>query len=349
MGIQFELIDIDTDTEWNDFVKSHPSGKIYHHTFWGRVLYQSFGYQPFYFMIADPSSHQILGIFPSMIQKSLFRKDRIISLPLTGYCPCLIQKEHFNNCIEYLHRFQNHKSAIELKCDRQMTELDEQYSETCHYINHTIKLNVDKETFYRSILNKSCRRKIKKATEKEMQFKLADSMDGVHAFYSLFASSRKKKGLPILPFAFFENMWKILSPEKMMMVPVIEYQGKIIAADILLNYKDTLYSEYSASDTRYFPYGVNQKMLWELVCFGLREKKNFIDLGRSRLSNTSLIEFKKKWNTRADYLYYYYHPDQSREKIRHSRSLYNFALWIHKRFPVKLLEFEGKFIYRYFG
>ena len=107
-------------------------------------------------------------------------------------------------------------------------------------------------------------------------------------------------------------MWSILKPDNFLVVPLIEYEGKVIAAATVLRFKDTHYLEYSASDPHYRQLCANQMLIWEVIKMAHGEGAKYFDFGRSSLRNRSLIDFKERWGAKKHQLQYYYYPEAKR-------------------------------------
>jgi lipid II:glycine glycyltransferase (peptidoglycan interpeptide bridge formation enzyme) len=223
-------------------------------------------------------------------------------------------------------------------------------SEQSLFATHVLSLDDDLDELFKSFHNSSVRRRIRKAEKNNLRFRISENEQDLKAFYKLEVNVRKKHGLPPQPYSFFINMWRYLKPKNLMFLPLVEYNNKVIAASIMLKYKDTFYYEYSASDYNYLNPGPNQKLIWEIIKIAHKQGAKKFDFGRSSLTNKSLIEFKKRWGTREQLLHYYYFPNVNKIYADNSdKILHRLISFVNRHLPLPLLKLEGKLIYNHLG
>ena len=175
---------------------------------------------------------------------------------------------------------------------------------------------------------------------------MAESERDVQVFYDLHTAVRKKHGLPPHPYAFFRNMWTILYPKGLLLVPLLEYEGEVIAGAFTLRYRDMYHFEYSASRERHLNISPNQLLIWEIIKIACSEGATCLDFGRSSMLNHSLIEFKERWGAKRQALPYFYYPKENRfgnESSIARRMLTS----VNRLLPKPLLQLEGRLIYRH--
>lgn len=351
MTTNIKIIEPTINNDWDEFVENHPLGSIYHHSTWNHILYKTFNYKPVNLLISDNHTNKTVGVMPMMqIHNPITGNKKIVSLPLTTYCDQLIPEQSLKEIIEYLINQYPDNKLIELKFLSNVIDKQDNFEFQDNYVNHIIDLD-DKsaQDFFNNKFNKSFKRKVKKAEINGLIYEKAKSVSELKDFYRLLKSVRKRHGLPPIPFGFFKNMWNMLEPKGMMFVPVIKFQGKIIAADIILKYKNIYYSEYSASDSDYFKLGPNQFLIWKLIQDAYSNNIRKIDLGRANKSNKSLIQFKEKLGSKAYSLNYYFYPKQPKSNIRNWIGVLSRFNWVHYTLPQFILELETRFIYKVFG
>ena len=349
MSLKVSLIDPQTDQRWDRFVERHPGGSIYHHSAWSRAISDTYGFQPFHVVLDEPRSGEIEGILPLMYVQSRLTGNRLVSLPLTAYCDCLIPETELDNAIRFVAAGLPAVDYVELKFLEELDGTAGVKGEPL-YATHILELEPDLDETFKRLHGNCVRRKIRKASKSEFNFRIGESEADLEAFFRLETGVRKNHGLPPQPYSFFANIWKHLKPRDMMFLPVLEYQGEIVAAVLMLRFKDTYYYEYSASDSRFWPLGANQLIIWEIVKMAHSEGVRRFDFGRSSLTNESLLTFKRRWGARQHDLSYYYYPtarkNGSRESDSLARRLMNFT---NRRLPHRLLQLEGRLLYPHLG
>ena len=344
MSIQLKVINPESDERWDKFVLNHPLGSIYHQSAWGKVLQSTYNHVSFYVALERTGTGQLEGIVPFLLIKSWLTGKRLVSLPFTSYCNLLAPSSELKHILHFALEHHPDIDYLELKflenVENECTILKEQFS----YLTHILDLDASLEQLLKSFHNTSVRQRIKRAERNNLELKIADKEEDLWKFYELEIAVRRKHGLPPQPYKFFSNMWKILKPQKSLFVPMIKHKGRIIAAAIVLRFKDTAYIEYSASDQNFLKLCPNQKLIWEIIKIAHTEGARFLDFGRSSLTNKSLIDFKERWSARRRRLMYYYFP---RAKIFNTESGWGPKILCacNRLLPLSLLKMEGKLLY----
>jgi len=348
MSLDIKVIGSEDDAKWDDFVSSHPDGSIYHHSAWRRVLQTTYGYQPLYLALAQTTSGEFRGVYPFMLVKSRFTGDRLVSLPFTSFCPPLLPQSALADVVRFNLKRNPEVQYLELKSRDAFPEVPDFLVQRCTHVTHTLDLSAGETGLYQSFHATSIRQRIRKAEKNGFKLRLAKGVEDLKHFYRLHIDIRKKHGLPPHPFKFFCNMWNELAPRNLLFVPLLEYQGKVVAGAFTLKFKDTFTYEYSATDQEYNHLSANQMLIWQVIRIGCSEGAIYFDFGRSSLDNQSLIEFKERWGAKRYALSYYYYPEMNKVGVEGSlgRRILNRA---NRLMPNALLQIEGELFYRHLG
>jgi lipid II:glycine glycyltransferase (peptidoglycan interpeptide bridge formation enzyme) len=215
-------------------------------------------------------------------------------------------------------------------------------------VTHTLDLSPGPEQLFRKFHLTSIRQMIKRAEKKALKFRLAESEDELKEFFRLHIEVRKRHGLPPHPYAFFANMWRILRPRGMLLVPVVEYEGKVIASAMILRFRDNFIYEYSASDHTRLNLGPNQLLIWEIIKIACKEGAKVLDLGRSSRNHHSLIRFKSRWGAVGKGLTYCFYPKAGRLDTQDGLARKMLGA-INRLLPDRALRLEGELIYGHLG
>lgn len=349
MKSELKIIDPKSDKRWDKFVYKHPKASIYHHSSWGEVIEQTYNYNPFYLAFENVESGNFESIVPFFRIDSKLTGKRLISLPFTSYCNPLINQEQLEDVVRFALRYHSDINHVELrfisKADDVHPSLRNQQST---FVTNILDIKPDLDEMFRSFHNTSVRQRIKRAERNNLTVRMAEKEQDLKEFYRLTTMTRKKHGLPPQPYRFFVNMWNILRPKNLLIVPLVEYQGKIIAAAVILKFKRTYHFEYSASDQKFLKLCPNHKLIWESIKISHRNSAKHFDFGRSSQSNKSLIEFKERWAAKRSPLSYCYFPEASRVNTEsgNGRKLLEF---VNGYLPKMLLQLEGNLLYRHIG
>ena len=242
-------INPETDPRWDECALAHPNATIYHLSAWSKVLRTTFGYKPFCLAITSESnSTRLEGIFPLAIVNRWFKGKRLVSLPLTAYCNPLVAPEQLDELIGYAERHVPNAKRVHLHL-RQTGALNLP-GVTSPFVTHVLRLDEEAALFKR-FHDSSVRQRIKRAQRLGLKVRWGNSEDDLRAFYRLQRATRKRHGLPPHPFRFYDEMRRILMPLQLMDIPVVEREGEVVAAAILLNFNKTYHLEYNAADVRF--------------------------------------------------------------------------------------------------
>jgi lipid II:glycine glycyltransferase (peptidoglycan interpeptide bridge formation enzyme) len=348
MSVRLKVVDPETDKKWDDFVCAQSQGSVYHHSAWTKVLESTYGYHRFCVALENDTTDKFEGIVPFLLVKSRLTGQRLVSLPFTTYCDRLIPQRRLESVIGLASEHHPGIDYVEFKFLRSLDGVSDSFVKQTGYVTHVLSLDGSLEQLFRSFHDTSVRQRIKRAEKYNLTLRMAEEEKDVKKFYELETMVRKKHGLPPQPYAFFANLWFILKPKNFLAVPLIEHKGKVIAAAIVLKFKDTVYFEYSASDQDSLKLCPNQKLIWEVIKMACTEGFKHFDFGRSAVGHRSLIEFKERWGAKRRELLYYYWPKAKRIDTENGPGRRILCL-ANRILPCGLLKLEGRLIHRHLG
>ncbi len=76
-----EIVNPLLNGEWDSLLKSCANATIFHGSAWARVLCETYGYQPTYFLVRE--GNRLLGLLPCMEVRSWLTGYRGVALPFT--------------------------------------------------------------------------------------------------------------------------------------------------------------------------------------------------------------------------------------------------------------------------
>lgn len=348
MVYRLKVINPKEDQRWDDFVLSNPEGCIYHHSAWGNVIESSYRFVPFYVALEQSDTKQLEGIMPFMLIDSNLTGKRLTSLPFTSYCQPLIPKAQLQNAISFVIEHHPDIDYVEIKSLEDTEDILGNLEKRSAHVIHVVPLDEDLEQIFQGFHHTSVRQRIRKAEKMNLKLRMGEGEQDLREFYRLETAVRRKHGLPPAPYTFFQNLWKILKSRNLLILPMVEHEGRLVAAATVLKFKNSFHMEYSASDPRFLNLCPNHKLIWEVIKMAKREGARCFDFGRSSLTNRSLIAFKERWGAKRYSLSYHYFPQARRIETESSlgRKILCFA---NRYLPNSLLEFEGRLIYRHIG
>ena len=167
-------------------------------------------------------------------------------------------------------------------------------------------------------------------------------------FYQLYLKTRKRVSLPPMPYRFIESLWDVFYPTGHLTLLLAEKNEKSIAGIILLKFKDRVSAEFAASDESYKKISPNHYLFWEAIKLSYNEGYKIFDFGRTAPTNSSLMDFKKRWNTKIIDLPQYYYPENMVQDSGGRKSMwYQFISKMCDKAPDPIFKLIGNFSYRH--
>ena len=339
-------LDPRTDPRWDEFVTSHPEGTVYHHSAWTQVLAETYGHTPLYLGLVSEDGRRLTGALPFLFISSVITGRRLVALPYTTYCTPLMPGRRLEEVLRYaLTRFRGAK-YVEVKLLKRSDETggpDHREAES-PFVSQVLSLNHDIEALFRSFHESSVRQRVRRAEKAGLTFRIAESESDLRRFYELFEKLRQGQGLPCCPYRFFANMRRLMAPLNLFEMPVVEFEGRVVAAAVVLKGRFTWHLEYTASDEECLRLGSNQLLIWECIKRAHRMEARTFDFGRTSLGHKSLLEFKDRWHTERHPISHRYYPDDTEHP--NWRDPFGSAfVRLNKKMPLLLLKWEGRLIY----
>ena len=98
-----------------------------------------------------------------------------------------------------------------------------------------------------------------------------------------------KYGLLAQPFLFFQNIWRhfVESQRGFLLLAVLD--DKILAGDLFLQWKDTLYYKFNASIPEDLSHRPNDLLIWEAIQQAKKQGLQFLDFGLSDFDQEGLV------------------------------------------------------------
>ncbi len=346
MNTRIILVDAKNDRRWDEFVDKHPQGTVYHSSAWAQVLESSYGYTPYYLAIVKEDGRELDGIVPMFFIGHRLTGKRLVSLPFTAYCKMLIRETEFESIVDFARKYILKNIFLEFKLFNGNDVKSNIFEKSSNYVIHLLQIDSNLKNTFRKFHITSIRQKIKRAEQSSIAFRLGNSEKDLKEFYRLFIDIRKKHGLPPHPYKFFLNMWTILKPKNLMILPLVEHEGKVLSAGIIIKSKNTYHFEYSASDQDNIKLFPNHKLIWDSIQMAHQEGIQYFDFGRSSITNKSLIDFKERWGADRYELPYFYYPKGYKPGMDESSGL-EIIRRINMMLPDFLLRIEGNILYRF--
>jgi hypothetical protein len=332
--------------DWDALVTGLPNFSFFHSAAWAKVLVETYGYAPNYFVAKG--INEIRSLLPLMEVDSWLTGRRGIALPFTDDCEPLCPdsgsfKTFFQNAIE-LGKMRGWKY---LEC-RGGRKFFERIPASLSFYGHSLDLASDKNQQF-DRLGSSVRRAIRKAEKDGVMVEISESLEAVRIFYLLHCQTRKKHGLPPQPFSFFSNIHKHILAQNSGIVAVASWQKTPIAASVYFHLGDRAIYKYGASDEKFQYLRGSNLAMWEAIKWHLQKGVKKLHLGRTSMANEGLRRFKLGWGASEEIIEYFKYDFRRKNFVTGSDEVFGWRNRIFQSLPGFMSRLTGKVLYRHWA
>lgn len=341
-------VDPRTDPLWQRLVDQHRSS-AFHSPGWMRVLTETYGLEARAYVALDGAGEPGAGI-PFCRIADIMGK-RIVTLPFSDHCDPLVSDGDLWGCL--IDGLLVEHCPIVVRCLHNSLPLaDERFTLVKKAKWHGLDLQPDLDTLWQGLHN-SGRRAIKKAQRDGVVVRIAQRKEALRAFFEMHLGIRKYKyRLLAQPYRFFENIWHHFVEKQSGLLMIAVYQGKIIGGVLFLEWKDTLYYKFNASDPAHLSHRPNDLLIWEGIKYGKAEGYTHLDFGLSDWDQEGLVRYKRKFTTEEKTISFLrYAPDGApTQKEKQVRNLLTQLtdLFTDESVPDSVTAKAGEVLYRFF-
>ena len=344
-------IDPLTDDRWIALLEEHPDASVFHTPGWLGALKRTYGYEPVAFTTARPGQPLGNGMVFCRV-KSWVTGSRLVSLPFSDHCQPLVDgPDSFTSLLAVLHQEtrRGRWKYVELRpLSAPYLTIDDNApltkSEQFHF--HRIDLQPDSAALFGEF-HKSCvQRKIRRAERESLRYESGRSADLLDRFYALLVLTRRRHQLPPQPLVWFQNLLKGLGDR--LTIRMVSKDKQPVASILTLAHRTSLVYKYGCSDEQFHNLGGMPLLFWTAIQEAKEAGFRELDLGRSDLDNSGLVQFKGHLGATCSSLSYYRYPANAETGqvrswgARAARSLFS-------RVPDSVLLPMGKLLYRHLG
>ena len=168
-------------------------------------------------------------------------------------------------------------------------------SEYIPYQNYIVDLSAGADHLWESY-NSFTRNHIRKSEKKGAV--LREIVPGeIGTVIDLIVGLYTRKKIPVLNPDVFASAYRMLTPSGMLRTMVLEVEGKIVATRLSLNYLQTVYDWYAASDPGYAKYYPNEALTWNTIRWGAEQGYKIFDFGGGAVRGEDYgpAKFKEKF------------------------------------------------------
>jgi len=294
-----------TISDWDRrLLQDFPSATIFHTAAWARVLANTYGYTPLYFRAGDPDKPTAL--LPLMEVDSWLTGRRGVSLPFTDECePFCANAELFQALSDTVLTLGRERGWKYWESRGGQPTIPGARASTIFW-GHRIDLQRDQAAIFDN-LDDATRRAVRKAGKSDLTIEFSRELPAVRAFHELLIRTRRRHGVPVQPFAFFQNIQRhVLAPNHGQVI-LARHQGVPVAGAVFLHYGRTALYKFGASDERQQQLRANNRVMWEAIGHYAGGGYASLDFGRTSLGNEGLRRFKLGWGASERQIEYFRH------------------------------------------
>lgn len=218
------------------------------------------------------------------------RGRRVVSTPFSDVCDPLITTEQ--GWREFAHRLRSFDAPVVVRPFAHGHALaDDSFTHRNELVWHGIDLSNGADMVWDGLRSK-VRTAIRRAAKQGLTFRVSTSMDDIVAFHRMHVDLRKSKYRMLAqPLSFFEELHGRFGDD--MAVIVAEEEDDPVAAMVYLAYNGVWYYKFSASYPRH--YRPNGALIIEACREGERRGLRLLDMGRSDIGQSGLVDFKEQF------------------------------------------------------
>jgi len=330
------------DPRWLDWARSQPQANCFHHPAWARLLQGSYGCPVWLAVLMGEGGDILAGVPVAEVSRPLGGRCWV-SLPFSDHCQALGEgAEALLAALTAAGQAQRMRQ-LEFRWDYAgspgLAVRDE-------YLLHRLPIDDVFDRFSRRI-HPMHQRNVRAAQRHGVQIELTHDLDGLRAFYRLHLLTRRRQGVPVQPWHFFERLGRELLAQELGFVLLACYQREVLAGAVFLRWNQTLTYKFGASDPQQLGLRPNDLLFWEAVRWACEHDCRVLDLGRTDVDNPGLQDFKRRWGAEETVLRYSYLRAPGEQRLKHGMQA-ALAKLIRVS-PLWFCRGVGELLYRYAG
>jgi lipid II:glycine glycyltransferase (peptidoglycan interpeptide bridge formation enzyme) len=272
-------------------------------------LISAYGYRPIVLTSTSPGEPLTDGIAFCEVNSWLTGR-RLVSLPFADHAdPLLSDNEALSEFTDWLLRECTRQNwrYVELRPLSRAMQSGGLSTASQSFWLHTIDLEPSVEELF-CALHKDClQRRIRRAERAQLIYERGRSDRLLEDFYRLLIITRRRQRLPPQPRAWFRNLVACMGSK--VEIRLARKDGIPIAAILALYHHRTVVYKYGCSDENFHCLGGVPFLFLRLIEESKMTGAEQLDLGRTALDNTGLLEFKDRLGAARQRFSYLRYPE----------------------------------------
>lgn len=329
---------------WDDFVQRSEHATFFHRVGWKRVIEESLRH-PTYHLLAERED-QLVGVLPLVHVRSRLFGNALIS---SAFCveggPAALDDEACSALTSEAVALADKLDVdyLEFRCPT--AEEHGWRSQSTLYAGFRREIDRDLDEAMRAIPRKQ-RAMIRKAQRNSL---VGVVDENVERFYSVYATSVRNLGTPVLPRSYFASLKAEFGDA--CEITTVLHEGRPVSSVMSFYFRDSVLPYYGGSTEEARDLAANDLMYWEVMQRGHARQCRWFDFGRSK-AGTGAFAFKKNWGFTPQPLTYCFHLRRGRHELPGINPLnprYRLFIWGWQRLPLAISKIIGPKIARLIG
>ena len=299
---RFDRIDPLSEADrWDEIIRHQPQSSIFHSSAWARVLWETYGFRPFFFVVNREIGDASPAILTLAEVKSWITGRRGVSLPFADKCPMLARNEaDFQLLWDWTLRLGQERKwrTVEIR-----GVPDSVPEASLEYYHHKLPL-VTHATELFPAFDPSVRRAIRKAEKSGVAVTIERTEKAIRTYYQLHCLTRRKHGLPPQPLRFFLEIWKHIIAAGFGFIAIARHGERVLAAAVFFEFEKRALYKFGASDPLVDMLRPSNQVMWRGIADLCERGAVELDFGRTSLHNIGLRRYKIGWGCKEDRMRY---------------------------------------------
>lgn len=269
-------------SKWNTFVQKHPQGTVFQ-TYEMYEVYQNTSHnQPIVSAVLEDGC--VLGLLLAVlmwngnpITKLFTARSIIIGGPLVLGDDETVLKLLMRGYRNVLPRCTIYSEIRPIYCmDSLGAFLKEEGFNRKGHFNLTLEVDRDEQSIWEG-MHKERQRNIRHAEKVGLEYKEVEDDRSVDEVVDMIRLTYKRKRVPMADFDLLLQAKRALKEHISFFAAY--YDGRVIAGQIRLCYKDLVYAWFAGSDENYFKQRPNDFLMWNVICWAHNKGYKYFDFG----------------------------------------------------------------------
>ena len=290
--------------EWDEFVHRHPWGLVYHLSGWKKAIEDSFPHIRGRVLVIRGANGEIVAGLPVYEVRSRFLGTRTVSIPFATLCdPLVTSEDQIKALVNHLKDSRETDSQpLRIGAWRAASIVTNGNSpDGIGFSHHFLVLDNSFDKLQQSFSKTAVRQMVARAQRRGVAVEACGVEDGLETFYNLYYGTRKRLGLPAMPFHFFGSLAHNLGSEKIELL-FAKHGSDVLAGVLAFKWKNMVLVECLGEGVGARKVGANQLLWWEAIKDACDQGYGVFSFGRTHHANTGLMEFKRRWGTVEEHL-----------------------------------------------